>query len=887
MAEPAAAPRSSIFICYRRQDSADSVDRINDELNKVFGPEAVYRDVTSVPAGVDFQEHVAHAIAGAIVVLVVIGPSWLDALEHGHRRLENPDDHVRLEIETALRIPNLLIIPVFIRDMKMPDAGDLPESLRPMTLRNGKQVRPSPNFSGDISQLIADIREGLEIAQARQSERSAKAQRAAAELAQAAERPITALDEGDWSLLLSALASGTLAVILGPELGAVDVAGVVASPSHHLARAVADTLQLPPPPPDEERPLRRVAMQFEQSGGGRTTFNQALFTASLTFESGPTDPLMALAKIDALRFVATTAVDTSVDTAFQAARKPSGVRSYAYGPQTRPFEFEPPDERGETIVARVAGDIRVVPNAAITDADWFRWSEALHTGRWGFRELVESLGEHSLLMVGGGHPLGFVELLIHFWKPRRLQKSAQRAWLGASVLAGDPSRVEWIRTNSADVRVFDDGGGDGFVVDLARRWVFQDAAAPAIDPPPLAPEPFEERRWPGPGPLTTEAAVSFHGREHETAEIIRALRTEALTLLFASCGVGKTSFIQAGLVPRLSDHRCLPIYVPLRYAPDLRLMSLLASAFPADLIENADEVGSISPDSTLWGHFRRRTRVYRDRRGPLTPVLILDQFEELLARNKATAARLALEDIADLVENRPPAGLSAAMQVNPSILDDYDLDSQPVRILLSVREDYLPEIQSLTEQMPSIFRNSFRLLAFSREQALQVVMRTSPGLVTAAAAAQIVDALAGVEGARRLASRHSSHRIDPTMLGLMLRELDRERRDRGLDRIDESLLQSYAPDAVLDRLVEGWLADLPPQVGSFIERQLTTPANLRDSVSYEQTARELAEIGGGLDEIDTLVQRGLLRETLHRGSRRVELAHDVLVRPIVRWSRRS
>src|SRR6188508_503305 len=113
-------PSHAIFICYRRQDSADSVDRMCDRFVEVFGAEAVYRDSMSVPPGVDFTVHIGRAIANAVVVLVVVGPSWVDASEGGRRRLDDPADHVRLEIEAALKIPNLVVIPVFIRDMKMP-----------------------------------------------------------------------------------------------------------------------------------------------------------------------------------------------------------------------------------------------------------------------------------------------------------------------------------------------------------------------------------------------------------------------------------------------------------------------------------------------------------------------------------------------------------------------------------------------------------------------------------------------------------------------------------------------------------------------------------------------------------------------------------------------
>ena len=119
----------------------------------------------------------------------------------------------------------------------------------------------------------------------------------------------------------------------------------------------------------------------------------------------------------------------------------------------------------------------------------------------------------------------------------------------------------------------------------------------------------------------------------------------------------------------------------------------------------------------------------------------------------------------------------------------------------------------------------------------------------------------------------------------MLHSLDQERRARRIDRIDASLLDSHSPDAVLDRYVADALADMPPQVGRFIERELITAAGFRDSVSLDQAARELAEIGGGRKEIDMLVQRRLLKVDSHRGTYRIELTHDALVKPITRRRR--
>src|ERR1700757_21234 len=90
----------SIFICYRRSDSADTADRIYESLAKEFGQRAVFRDIDSIPPGVDFRRRIGRELESCRVVLVVIGPDWLLAKSpSGVRRLEESGDDVRAEIE--------------------------------------------------------------------------------------------------------------------------------------------------------------------------------------------------------------------------------------------------------------------------------------------------------------------------------------------------------------------------------------------------------------------------------------------------------------------------------------------------------------------------------------------------------------------------------------------------------------------------------------------------------------------------------------------------------------------------------------------------------------------------------------------------------------------
>src|SRR5436305_5014529 len=117
-----------IFISYRRDDTVGITGRILDWLQRHFGTESVFRDVDSVPLGVDFRHHIDNILCQCNVLLAVIGQRWLSAEDRGRRRLEDPADFVRIELETALRL-RIRIIPVLVEGTLMPKPDQLPTSL--------------------------------------------------------------------------------------------------------------------------------------------------------------------------------------------------------------------------------------------------------------------------------------------------------------------------------------------------------------------------------------------------------------------------------------------------------------------------------------------------------------------------------------------------------------------------------------------------------------------------------------------------------------------------------------------------------------------------------------------------------------------------------------
>jgi hypothetical protein len=146
-----------IFISYRRNDSSYPADSIYKALASVFGKEALVFDVDTIPLGVDFRVHLSGEVARCDVLLAVIGDNWLDARnEAGERRLDDPNDFVRIEIEAALsrRIP---VIPVLVGRAKMPKEEQLPTTLAILVYRNATEVRPGRDLDDHLERLVGGV----------------------------------------------------------------------------------------------------------------------------------------------------------------------------------------------------------------------------------------------------------------------------------------------------------------------------------------------------------------------------------------------------------------------------------------------------------------------------------------------------------------------------------------------------------------------------------------------------------------------------------------------------------------------------------------------------------------------------------------------------------
>lgn len=381
--------------------------------------------------------------------------------------------------------------------------------------------------------------------------------------------------------------------------------------------------------------------------------------------------------------------------------------------------------------------------------------------------------------------------------------------------------------------------------------------------------------WPGLASYDEAAQAYFAGRDAEIAELLRRIADEPVTVLFGKSGLGKSSLLKAGVFPVLRQRGLLPVPLRLLFgsgAPDPfeQIAQALFEAFAAENIDHPPRADG----EPLWDYLHRDgLRFWTPKVRPVQPVFVLDQFEEVftLGRRAGGGVADALRDrLADLAENRIPAQLAERAERSEALA--LDVHARPYKIVLSLREDFLPDLESWVQAMPSLRRNRMRLAPLQRREALQAVHNERTAhLVDAALAARIVDYLAGD------ADGDAAPVVEPALLSLVCRGINEARKRDGKERFDDAMFEAGKNRIVADFYRES-LADQPARVARFIEDELVTEQGFRNSYSV------LAAVERGLvrrEEIAALVERRLLRLEHHLGAQRVELTHDLLTRAVL------
>ena len=392
-----------------------------------------------------------------------------------------------------------------------------------------------------------------------------------------------------------------------------------------------------------------------------------------------------------------------------------------------------------------------------------------------------------------------------------------------------------------------------------------------------------ENPYPGLHPFEEQDNSYFFGRSREREELFSLVARDILTVLFGRSGLGKTSLLNAGLFPYLREEFYLPIPIHLGFDPKQQdFIAQVKAAVSDELTSHHVDASPPLPEETLWEYFHREP-LWNRRNQLLTPVLVFDQFEEIftLGRNDERLPAL-LTELADLIENRIPLKVREQMATFENEEIPFDYTEPKARVILSLREDYLGYLDDLRATIPSIVRNSYRLLPLRGDQALEAVIEPARGLASEAVAEHIVRFVAGAslkdDGNDPSATGELQKlEIESSLLSLVCHELNERRLKKGLANITTDLM-TEAGSQILTNFYQRSVKGVDPGIIKFIEEYLLTASGHRNSMAVDNA---LAQDGVTESALNQLINRRLLRREEHLGIPHVELIHDVLIKVIL------
>ncbi len=232
------------------------------------------------------------------------------------------------------------------------------------------------------------------------------------------------------------------------------------------------------------------------------------------------------------------------------------------------------------------------------------------------------------------------------------------------------------------------------------------------------------RRYPGLKPFDRNQSAVFHGRREDVQRLTNLIVRERLVVLFAKSGIGKTSMLQAGVAPLLEGQDFLPIFLRADKT-DAPLSTTLG-----EVLSKSPQVGHVDATGlrpglrqTLWEQMKR---LEFDLDGlPATPVLVFDQFEEVftLGHDEASRSQFLLE-LADLANEAVPeavradllAGLQDATPLSTELMHWWERQPE-LRVVISIRSDFLHLLDDISPLIPGILRNRYQLQPLNRQQA--------------------------------------------------------------------------------------------------------------------------------------------------------------------------
>lgn len=400
--------------------------------------------------------------------------------------------------------------------------------------------------------------------------------------------------------------------------------------------------------------------------------------------------------------------------------------------------------------------------------------------------------------------------------------------------------------------------------------------------------PLPESSFIGLHSYSEEQSNTFFGRDTEIEQLTKLVESNTLTIVFGKSGTGKTSLLNAGVLPKLRKNYCLPFRIRLEFMPESPdIMTQIKNVLKLEIDKYGFNVESYPASGTLWEYFHREP-LWKS----VTPVLIFDQFEEiftLAGKNSRFGQQefsIFWNELSDLIENSIPLSLKDQLLNNKEKFN-FSYKDQKTKVLFSFREEYLPEFESLTAIIPSLNLSRFRLLQMSGTQAYEVITKTWGNAINPAQAEKLVSFFSN----NPEINKADISGIEPSLLSQVCTHIEKERIREGEKNISAKLLDKYPREVILRSIYNEALAEsnnvladdkntkpgkADTRMNAFVEDKLITAEGYR--ISHTISGHDYALIPG----IELLKSKYFLRQE----DKTIELTHDVLT-PLIKSDREN
>ena len=413
-----------------------------------------------------------------------------------------------------------------------------------------------------------------------------------------------------------------------------------------------------------------------------------------------------------------------------------------------------------------------------------------------------------------------------------------------------------------------------------------------VYPPGTGPLVEPQYRYPGPRPFddTDADQKGFFGREAEADEFVNLMLSTNLLVLFGSSGLGKTSLLRARVFPLLRRKGLLPLPVSVKQ-PGERLPLLEVCWREIEKACSEQNVDYTPGEKTgLWEFFK--TAIFWKEADLQQPVLIFDQFEELFDVYDRVSRRAFATELGELLARIEPDRVRARRRAGEQL--PYGETPPRIKVLLSIREDHLGQLEEFSEYLPGIMHSRFRLLPLVREQAARAItgparledkeFGTLPFDFSGPALKEMLKMLAGDEG-----------EVEPLLLQVLCTRIEqivatRQKSARRVNGQEPKVMvqpQDLGGQQGLQRLLRdfyrGVISDLPRR-----QRRRARKVCADELVATDRRRRLLIRGADLIQDyhmsqrvLDALVNKHIMRVVSHLGSFYYELSHDALVQPVL------